>query len=73
MIEAHLADEQPCLIWVMVDYREAWRYKGQFSPFNRIFKGMFPGFGIAVVAFTGYCAAEALFFKGDDKHGKEHH
>lgn len=29
---------------------------------------MFPGFGIAAVAFAGYCAYEAVFL-GDGGHG----
>jgi NADH dehydrogenase (ubiquinone) 1 beta subcomplex subunit 3 len=34
-------------------------------------KGAFPGFGIAVVAFTGYVIVEQLFF-AKDHHGHEH-
>jgi NADH dehydrogenase (ubiquinone) 1 beta subcomplex subunit 3 len=33
-------------------------------------KGAFPGFGIAVVAFTGYVIAEQLFFP-KDHHGHD--
>ncbi|KAK9457394.1 NADH-ubiquinone oxidoreductase B12 subunit family-domain-containing protein [Dipodascopsis uninucleata] len=40
--------------------REAWRYTGQFSRFNRI-KGMFPGFGLGAGAFVLYCVAEKVF------------
>lgn len=29
---------------------------------------MFPGFGVAVVAFTTYVVAENLFLKSEDKH-----
>ncbi|KAL2793831.1 NADH-ubiquinone oxidoreductase B12 subunit family-domain-containing protein [Aspergillus germanicus] len=51
---------------------EAWRYNGPFSRFNR-FKRIFPGFGIASVAFAGYCAYEAAFLKDDHHHGDNHH
>ncbi|CUM52836.1 unnamed protein product [Debaryomyces fabryi] len=50
--------------------RDAWRYQGQFSRFNR-FKNAFPGFGIALGAFTLYVAYEQVFLK--DKHHEEHH
>ncbi|CAG86211.1 DEHA2C10516p [Debaryomyces hansenii CBS767] len=50
--------------------RDAWRYQGQFSRFNR-FKNAFPGFGIALGAFTLYVAYEQMFLK--DKHHEEHH
>ena len=33
--------------------RDAWRYQGQFTRFNR-FKNAFPGLGIATVAFALY-------------------
>lgn len=50
--------------------RDAWRYEGQFSRLNR-FKGAFPGFGIAVGAFTLYVAYEKMFLKNE--HQDEHH
>jgi NADH dehydrogenase (ubiquinone) 1 beta subcomplex subunit 3 len=53
-------------------YSETWRYTGPFSRFNR-FKGLFPGFGIATVAFTAYCAYEHFFMKDDHHHGDSHH
>ncbi|EXJ62916.1 hypothetical protein A1O7_03359 [Cladophialophora yegresii CBS 114405] len=49
---------------------EAWRYTGPFTRGNRM-KGAFPGFGIAVVAFTGYVIVEQLFF-AKDHHASEH-
>lgn len=55
--------------------RDAWRYEGQFSRFNR-FRLAFPGFGIAVVAFSAYVGYEKLVLKkGHDGHGEhgEHH
>ena len=52
-------------------YSEAWRYTGPFSRMNR-FRGLFPGFGVASVAFAGYCAYEHFFLK-DDHHGDGHH
>ncbi|RDH35103.1 NADH-ubiquinone oxidoreductase B12 subunit family-domain-containing protein [Aspergillus welwitschiae] len=52
---------------------EAWRYTGPFSRFNR-FKRIFPGFGIASVAFASYCAYEHFFLKDDHHHhGEGHH
>jgi NADH dehydrogenase (ubiquinone) 1 beta subcomplex subunit 3 len=50
---------------------EAWRYMGQFSRFNRLVKGTFPGLGIASVAFAGYLVYDAM--TGDEHHGEEHH
>ncbi|WLF76799.1 hypothetical protein PVL30_000503 [Lodderomyces elongisporus] len=57
--------------------RDAWRYEGQFSRYNR-FRNAFPGLGIAIVAFSGYCLAEKFLFppKHDDHHEaghEEHH
>jgi NADH dehydrogenase (ubiquinone) 1 beta subcomplex subunit 3 len=57
--------------------REAWRYSGPFTRWNR-FKGSFPGLGIATVAFVAYCGYEYLFLKDehhgqDSGHGEEHH
>ncbi|KZT29006.1 hypothetical protein NEOLEDRAFT_1128513 [Neolentinus lepideus HHB14362 ss-1] len=53
--------------------REAWRKHPVFS--NRaMFGSMFPGFGIAVAAFSAYVAWEKLFSTAnahDDHHG--HH
>ncbi|KAK6205181.1 NADH dehydrogenase 1 beta subcomplex subunit 3 [Scheffersomyces amazonensis] len=49
--------------------RDAWRYEGQFSRYNR-FKGAFPGFGIAVGAFTAYLIYEKVFLTKDHH---EHH
>ncbi|KAF9887330.1 hypothetical protein FE257_010325 [Aspergillus nanangensis] len=51
---------------------EAWRYTGPFSRLQR-FKCIFPGFGIASVAFAGYCAYEHFFLKDDHHHGDSHH
>lgn len=56
-------------------YSEKWRYTGLFSRWNRL-KGAFPGFGIASVAFAGYCGYEYLFLKDEhheEGHGEEHH
>lgn len=47
--------------------RDAWRYEGQFSRLNR-FKAAFPGFGIAVGAFSLYLAYEKLVLKKDEHH-----
>ncbi|KAJ5908361.1 hypothetical protein N7495_001043 [Penicillium taxi] len=54
---------------------ETWRYYGPFSRWNR-FKGLFPGLGIATVAFTAYCTYEHFFLKDDHHdahHGEDHH
>lgn len=53
---------------------EAWRYTGPFSTRNR-FRGLFPGFGIASIAFAAYVVAEQVFFQDDHSHGhgEEHH
>jgi NADH dehydrogenase (ubiquinone) 1 beta subcomplex subunit 3 len=48
-------------------HREAWRYTGPFTRWNR-FKSSFPGLGIATVAFAAYCTYEYMFLK-DDHHG----
>lgn len=53
-----------------IPFSEAWRYTGPFTRWNR-FKGAFPGFGIAAVAFGVYVVAEQMFFK-DDHHGEGH-
>lgn len=54
--------------WLIVN-REAWRYSGPFTRWNR-FKGAFPGFGIGLGAFLVYSAYEAAFAK--DTHGHGH-
>ncbi|KAK4232097.1 NADH-ubiquinone oxidoreductase B12 subunit family-domain-containing protein [Podospora fimiseda] len=52
---------------------EAWRYTGRFSRFNR-FRNSLPGFGIASVAFAGYCLYEHFFMKEEhDHHGVAAH
>ena len=50
---------------------EAWRYTGPFTRMNR-FRGMFPGFGIAAVAFAGYMVYEQLFLTSSHGHGEAH-
>ncbi|ORY08398.1 hypothetical protein K493DRAFT_309818 [Basidiobolus meristosporus CBS 931.73] len=47
--------------------REAWRYNAFFSRASNA-RHMFPGLGIATVAFTIYCGAEYLLTKNSDKH-----
>ncbi|KAL8961238.1 MAG: hypothetical protein Q9193_002176 [Seirophora villosa] len=49
---------------------EEWRYTGPFTRWNR-FKGAFPGFGIATVAFTVYLGYEYMFLRDKD-HGEGH-
>ena len=53
---------------------EGWRYTGPFTRRNR-FRALFPGFGIAAVAFTVYCGVEYAFFNkehSDADHGEGH-
>jgi NADH dehydrogenase (ubiquinone) 1 beta subcomplex subunit 3 len=50
---------------------EAWRYTGRFSRLNR-FRNALPGFGIATVAFAGYCLYEHFFMQDDHHHGGGH-
>jgi len=38
-----------------------------------MFKNVFPGFGIAVVAFTAYVIADNVYQKGKPEHGAKHH
>jgi len=50
--------------------RDAWRKHPVFS--NRtLFRNLFPGFGIAVVAFTAYVIADNVY--GSLSKGKEKH
>ena len=57
--------------------REAWRKSPIFS--NRaMFRNIFPGFGIAVVAFTGYVIVDNVLARSAPKqeehgHGHGHH
>lgn len=51
---------------------EAWRYTGPFTRANR-FKNLFPGFGIASVAFGVYLVVEHFFFPEHDHHEAGHH
>ncbi|KAF8906504.1 NADH dehydrogenase 1 beta subcomplex subunit 3 [Gymnopilus junonius] len=51
--------------------REAWRKSSIFT--NRVMiRNLFPGFGIAVVAFTAYVVADNMFFSSQ-KHETHHH
>ncbi|KDR75862.1 hypothetical protein GALMADRAFT_68810 [Galerina marginata CBS 339.88] len=50
---------------------EAWRKSPIFT--NRIMlRNLFPGFGIAVVAFTAYVVADNIYF-GAQKTDSHHH
>ncbi|KAL5336531.1 NADH-ubiquinone oxidoreductase B12 subunit family-domain-containing protein [Aspergillus crustosus] len=51
---------------------ETWRYTGPFSARKR-FARIFPGFGIASVAFAGYLTYEHFFLQDDHHHGDGHH
>ena len=50
--------------------REAWRKHPIFSN-KAMFRNLFPGFGIAVVAFTAYVVAENVYLKSKGK--SDHH
>jgi NADH dehydrogenase (ubiquinone) 1 beta subcomplex subunit 3 len=50
--------------------REAWRKHPIFSN-KAMFRNIFPGFGIAVVAFTAYVVAENVYYKTKGK--SDHH
>ncbi|KAK0722495.1 hypothetical protein B0T26DRAFT_702892 [Lasiosphaeria miniovina] len=52
--------------------REAWRYRGLNTRFNR-FKRSVPGFGIATVAFAAYCTYEHFFLQDDHGHHDSGH
>lgn len=47
--------------------RDAWRYQGQFTRYNR-FKNVFPGFGIGLGAFVLYVGYEQLTKTEDHGH-----
>lgn len=69
--------QTPFRTLTQVSCREAWRYTGPFTRYNR-FKRAFPGLGIATVAFAGYLVYEAVFLKDEhhghgEGHGEEHH
>jgi NADH dehydrogenase (ubiquinone) 1 beta subcomplex subunit 3 len=52
--------------------REAWRKHPVFS--NRsMFRNMFPGFGIAVVAFTAYVMMDDVWQAIKKREGTKHH
>jgi NADH dehydrogenase (ubiquinone) 1 beta subcomplex subunit 3 len=57
--------------------REAWRKTPEYFSKRVMFRNVFPGFGIALVAFTGYVIVDELMLKGKkDQHGHgggEHH
>ncbi|KAH8119570.1 NADH-ubiquinone oxidoreductase B12 subunit family-domain-containing protein [Phellopilus nigrolimitatus] len=52
--------------------REAWRRHPIFSN-AAMFKNIFPGFGIAVVAFTAYVVADNVYSKTRVKEDGGHH
>ncbi|KAI7858868.1 NADH-ubiquinone oxidoreductase B12 subunit family-domain-containing protein [Circinella umbellata] len=47
--------------------REAWRKHPIFSK-GANFRSMFPGLGIATVAFIAYCGVEKFFLKNEKHH-----
>jgi len=51
--------------------RDAWRKHPVFS--NRaMFSSLFPGFGIAVVAFTAYVVADKIYLNAQVEDAKHH-
>jgi len=52
--------------------REAWRKHPVFSN-TAMFRNIFPGFGIAVVAFTAYVIADNMLAKTHKKESTAHH
>jgi len=56
--------------------REAWRKTPEFFSQRAMFRNIFPGFGIAVVAFTAYVIADNIFLRvrdsPDAKHKESH-
>jgi NADH dehydrogenase (ubiquinone) 1 beta subcomplex subunit 3 len=52
--------------------REAWRQSPLFSK-TTVLGNMFPGFGIAVVAFTAYVIADNVYQKSSKKPDDSHH
>lgn len=62
---------------ILTSKSEAWRSTGPFTRGKRL-RGMFPGFGIAAVAFAGYMVYEQLVLAPashghGDGHGEGHH
>lgn len=57
---------------LMQELREAWRYEGQFTRWNRL-RYSFPGLGIATVAFAAYCGYEYMFLQDDHGHAEGGH
>ncbi|KAF8910342.1 NADH dehydrogenase 1 beta subcomplex subunit 3 [Mucidula mucida] len=55
--------------WAKLD---AWRTHPLFSK-TTMLRNLFPGFGIAVVAFTGYVIAENVYLKGKKVEESHHH
>ncbi|TFK21975.1 hypothetical protein FA15DRAFT_672017 [Coprinopsis marcescibilis] len=55
--------------------REAWRNKSPVFSNRVMFRNLFPGFGIAVVAFTAYVVADNLILspKSQDSSHEHHH
>ena len=55
-----------------VDNSEAWKSEGMYTRRNR-FSNAFPGLGIAMVAFAGYCLYDYMFADdGHHGHGDSH-
>ncbi|XP_006461125.1 hypothetical protein AGABI2DRAFT_192662 [Agaricus bisporus var. bisporus H97] len=51
--------------------RNAWRQSSVFQP-RVMFRNIFPGFGIAVVAFSAYVLADNLIFSSEHNE-RQHH
>ncbi|KZT42493.1 hypothetical protein SISSUDRAFT_1015933 [Sistotremastrum suecicum HHB10207 ss-3] len=53
--------------------REAWRKTPQFFSNRAMFKNLFPGFGIALVAFTGYVIADNVYHRNEAQENAHGH
>ena len=52
--------------------REAWRKHPVFSR-RAMFSNLFPGFGVALVAFTAYVFVDNLYLSAKPEEPKSHH
>jgi len=53
--------------------REAWRKTPEYFSKRAMFRQMFPGFGIALVAFTGYVIFDNMYTRAHAKDDHHHH
>jgi NADH dehydrogenase (ubiquinone) 1 beta subcomplex subunit 3 len=53
--------------------REAWRKTPEYFSKRAMFRQAFPGFGIALVAFTVYVVVDNMYTKTHPKEEQHHH